>query len=97
MDLLYRRYADPFSFADHMIAGGRFGSFVEFLLKKEAEEKNNAMMWDFFLHKVYDKSFAEFRKEMTDGTSSGDVMGEAEKKAIMARSEGILNGFKPGG
>ncbi len=97
MDLLYRRYADPFSFADHMIAGGRFGSFVEFLLKKEAEEKNNAMLWEFFLHKVHDRSFAEFRKEMEGGTGSKGVMGEAEKKAIMARSEGILNGFRPGG
>ena len=97
MDLLYRRYTSPFSLLDVMIAGGRFGSFARFLLKKEAEEKNEAMMWEFFLHKVYGKSFAEFKEELAGGTGKEDVMSEAEKEKIVARSQSILDGFAPKG
>lgn len=56
MDLLFRRYASPFALLDQMIRVGALGEFVE-LHNEEAREKAT---WEFFLHKVFDKSYQEF-------------------------------------
>ncbi len=93
MDLLHKRYASPFSFLDSLICMGQFAAFAVFLLNKVEEEKSDSMMWDFFLHKVYDKSFVEFKEELSAGTQKNDVMDEAKKEEIIARSEDILQGF----
>lgn len=96
MDLLHKRYASPFPFLDSLIDTGQFACFVVFLLNKVEEEKSDSMMWSFFLHKVYDKSFAEFKEELSAGTEKAGVMDEAKKEEIIARSEDILKGFCPG-
>ncbi|NBJ99243.1 hypothetical protein D5282_18525 [bacterium 1xD8-48] len=93
MDLLHKRYASPFSFLDSLIFTGQFASFVVFLLNKVEEEKSDSMAWEFFLHKVYDKSFSEFKEELSARAEKTGVMDEAKKEEIIARSEDILKGF----
>lgn len=95
MDLLHKRYASPFSYLDSLISNGQFNEFVQFLLNKVSEEKNDAMLWEFFLHKVYDKSFSEWKSELSSERGAADVMDEAKKEEIIARSSAILNGFQP--
>ena len=51
------------------------------------------MAWEFFLHKVYDKSFSEFKEELSARAEKTGVMDEAKKEEIIARSEDILKGF----
>jgi CRISPR/Cas system-associated exonuclease Cas4 (RecB family) len=95
MDLLYKRYASPFSLLDNLIVNEQFNEYVQFLLNKEAEEKNDNMLWEFFLHKVYNKSFNEWKEEIKSKSQSKDAMNEAKKEEIIAKSNAILQGFVP--
>ncbi len=93
MDLLHKRYASPFSFIDILIENAGFYDFVQYLTNKIREEKIEAMEWDFFLHKVYGKSFADWKQEAQNQTTQSEVMTEAKKEEIVLRSNAILNGF----
>lgn len=93
MDLLHKRYASPFSFVDTLIENAGFYDFAQYLTNKVEEEKTEAMEWDFFLHKVYGKSFADWKQEAQNQTAQSEVMTEAKKEEIVSRSNAILNGF----
>lgn len=95
MDLLHKRYASPFSLLDNLIRTEQFSEWVEQFLKKTAEEENDKKEWEFFLHKVWNKSFADWKAEMTAQVSQDDVMDEAKKEEIVSRSNEILNNFVP--
>lgn len=97
MDLLSKRYASPFSLLDNLIQAEQFNEWVEYFLNKQAQEDNDKKMWEFFLHKVFDKSFDEWEKEAKTDQASNivGVMDEAKKEETIKRSEGILNGFNP--
>lgn len=98
MDLLSKRYASPFSLLDNLIHAEQFNEWVEYFLNKQAQEDDDKKMWEFFLHKVHDKSFEEWKSEVKAGVSSGsekDAIDEAKKEEIIKRSENILNGFNP--
>lgn len=87
MDLLYQRYASPFSFIDGMIQTGRFEEFVFEFIKLDNEQKE----WEFYLHKIFDKSFAEFK-------SSVEVHSEPSNEnleTIVQNSNSMLKNFIP--
>lgn len=63
MDLLFKRYASPLLLLDGLIKTGRFSDFVSELVDIHNEETESKSMWEFYLHKVYDKSFSEFMHE----------------------------------
>ena len=93
MDLLHKRYASPFSFVDTLIENAGFYDFAQYLTNKVEEEKTEAMEWDFFLHKVYGKSSADWKQEAQNQAAQSEVMTEAKKEEIVSRSDAILNGF----
>ena len=95
MDLLHKRYASPFSLLDNLIRTEQFSEWVEQFLEKTMEEENNRKDWEFYLHKVWNKSFIDWKNEMTVQTNQGDVMDEAKKEEIVSRSNDILNNFIP--
>lgn len=95
MDLLHKRYASPFSLLDNMICSLQFSDFVEHLLNKAHEEEEDRKLWEFYLAKVHDKSFEEFKQSLKQGAKQGDVMEEAKKEEIITKSTAILNGFQP--
>lgn len=61
MDLLFSRYADPFLFINGMIKSGRFCFFVSSFLKQINGETEEKALWEFYLHRVFEGSFADFR------------------------------------
>lgn len=93
MDLLHKRYASPFSFIDTLIENNGFYDFAQYLINKVEEEKYESMEWEFFLHKVYGKSFADWKQEAQNQETQSEVMTEAKKEEIVSRSNAILNGF----
>lgn len=97
MDLLHQRYASPFSLLDEVIIQCQFNKWVERFLNKTAQEKDDTMLWEFFLHKIYDKSFAEWKAELNGKSPSSQqiAMDEANKEKIIKQSQNILNGFMP--
>lgn len=64
MDWLFARYANPFSFIDGMIRTNRFSEFVSSFVQTIQTEKEDDTSWQFFLHKVMDESYAEFRERL---------------------------------
>lgn len=64
MDLLFVRYADPFSFISGTIRTGRFCDFVTSFINTVREEKEEETMWQYFLHKVMDGSYSDFKERL---------------------------------
>lgn len=89
MDLLFRRYASPFLLLDEVIKNNRLSEFVTEVMKSENERQT----WEFYLHKVSDKSYSDFKESL--GTVEGTVPSEADLEATVKSSENILNNFKP--
>lgn len=84
MDLLFKRYASPFIFMDTLIQSRRFSDFVDEIVERVEDERE----WEFFLHKVFDKSFNDF-KESVKPREPVDV------GTTVQNSFEMLNGFKP--
>ena len=71
MDLLFHRYASPYFLIDQMISVEGFSGFVQELHDRTEEEK----LWEFFLHKVRDKSFEVSKTQIeTTVNNSFDIM-----------------------
>ncbi len=88
MDLLFSKYASPFSFIDPMIQTLRFSEFVDEILTLESEKKE----WEFYLHKVFNKSFDEFKNSMEQPKVSKEQI-----ETTVQNSISILQNFIPEG
>lgn len=88
MDLLFNRYASPFSFIDVLISCGRFSEGISEIYGFLNEEKE----WDFFLHKVFDKSFDDFKSTTL---SKPQEMTSEDFETTVTNSKSILQGFNP--
>ena len=93
MDLLFQKYASPFLFLDEVIRTSRFSDFVITFLDLRAEEKEEKELWEFFLHKVYGKSWNKFVQENTTPKPKPEKIVNVE--ATINKSYVILNGFVP--
>ena len=89
MDLLFTRYASPFVLLDGLIITNSLNSFVDdfFDFVKEDNE------WEFFLHKVYDKSWSDFVKSIKQSENQKPI----DLGATLVKSKNILNNFTPEG
>lgn len=94
MDLLYQRYASPFSFIDGMILTGRFGEFVENFVQTINEEKEEKNTWDFWLHRVWEGSFAEFKERLRIDNENQN-MSKGTIETTVQDSLNILKNFNP--
>ena len=89
MDLLFSKYANPFLFLDGMIKTGRFSEFVIEFMNLNSEKT----MWEYYLHKVYDKSYEDFKRSLlpVQKPTAKDI------KTTVNSSKSILGGFIPNG
>ena len=95
MDLLFKRYASPFSFIDGMMQSGRFDEFVVELIKTVNKEKEDESLWEFYLHKVSSEtSFKEFAEEVKNDNKN-QKMSEQDKASTVNMAMDILNNFIP--
>ena len=60
MDLIFKRYANPYLLIDEMLEIGQFSDFIFEVIKMKDEDEQ----WEFFLHKVMNQSFAGFKNSM---------------------------------
>ena len=93
MDLLFTRYASPFCLIDNLILTHSLNNFIDDFFKFIGEERQDDTKWQFFLHKVFDKSWKEFCEEI-------DSANKAEKidlGATIKKSYDMLNNFTPEG
>ena len=95
MDLLFKRYASPFSFIDGMMQTGRFDEFVVELVNTVNKEKEDVSLWEFYLHKGDpETSFKDFA-EGIEKDSENQKMTEEEKASTVNMAMDILNNFIP--
>ena len=94
MDLLAKRYASPCFFTNGFIQTGRFAEFVDEFAETVTKEENDRKNWEFFLHKVFDGSYAEFIEEMKINERH-QTMSERTIETTVQHSMDILNGFNP--
>lgn len=94
MDLLFKRYADPFIFLDGMIATGRMYEFVREITAIQNKENENNTLWEFFLHKVYDKSYSEFLQENKVQQAQPEES-DIDFETTINSSYSMLQGFCP--
>lgn len=60
------------------------------------ERKNEVEMWDYYLHKVFDDvSFPEFKEKIRTQARKEKGMSKQERELEVAKSQNILNNFKP--
>ena len=94
MDWLFKRYANPFPFMDGMISTGRFEAFVDDFVGTVREEREEQASWEFYLHKVMEGSFVEFRENMKN-EQEHKAMSERAIETAINHSMNILNNFNP--
>lgn len=87
MDLLFVRYASPFVLLDGLILTNSLNNFVDDF----SDFINKDREWEFFLHKVYDKSWSEFSNEMKQSENQKQV----DLGATIVKSKNMLNNFTP--
>ena len=89
MDLLFVRYASPFILLDGFILTNSLNSFVDDFFDFVREDNE----WEFFLHKVYDKSWSEFSNEIVQEENQKPI----DLGATLMKSKNMLNNFTPEG
>ena len=87
MDLLFVRYASPFVLLDGLILTNSLKNFVDDFF----DFINKDREWEFFLHKVYDKSWSEFSNDMKQSENQKPV----DLGATIVKSKNMLNNFTP--
>jgi hypothetical protein len=94
MDLIFKRYQNPFSFLDIYISNNSFGECVEFIHKQSQEEK----WWEMYLATLplNDKSFIDWKAENSKSeTTTNSNITKDDLDTIIENSQNILSGFKP--
>jgi hypothetical protein len=94
MDLLFKRYASPFLFIDGMIRTGRFCSFVEEFCETIMKEKEEQTNWEYFLHKVWEGSFKDFKANIENNRELQNLSKTIIETTVQ-KSMNILNNFNP--
>ncbi len=88
MDLLAKRYANPFVLLDEMISQHRL---LEFVYEINAI-KNEEDLFNVWLYRVWDKPFNEWKESLKTTVKQND---NYNAKATVKNSYDILKGFNP--
>lgn len=94
MDSLFKRYANPFLFMDGMIQTGRFYFFVRSFWKELHEEKDEKTLWEYYIHRVFEGSFEDFRAGIKNDIQNQSMSDQAMETTIR-HSMNILQNFSP--
>ena len=90
MDLLFKRYADPFSLLNGYIQTGRMCDFIQAFLEQKVEDDR----WEFYLHKVWNKSWSEFCESLRI-SQEAQGLSEEDIETTVKKSMDILGNFNP--
>lgn len=88
MDLLFHRYASPFLLLDQIIPSGDLSEFISTVWEVRDEE----MQWQYFLSKVFDKSFEDFKESLKSQTQG---MTKQEIETTIKDSMAMMDSFVP--
>ncbi len=75
-----------------MISAGRLSEFIDEIISIRNEELNEKTAWEYYLHRIYDRSFEDFYNSAEKKESAEVDLNEIE--ATIKRSQEILKSFK---
>ena len=87
-DLIYHRYASPTTLLNEVIAAGQLSEFIHLVIKKREEERD----WEYYLHRVLDKSFNDFVNEMETETQTRQTI---DVETTLQDSISMMTDFSP--
>lgn len=90
MDLLFKRYADPFSLLNSYIQTSRMCEFINIFVQQKIEDDR----YEYWLHKVWDKTYSEFT-EALQITQDLQQMSDVDFETTVKKSMNILENFNP--
>lgn len=93
-DIIFSRYADPYTAMDSMLQVRRFTPFVIEMMERRTE----ARQWEMWLHKVFsEQSFDAWRGVNLLKSYKQPTRQASDKKVaeILADTLSILDGFNP--
>lgn len=77
-----------------MIKGRRFKAFVDDLVNRHNTEEEERTMWEYWLHRIFDKSFADFMSEIKPNNKKAETKQDTtDWTKVVAESRDILNDF----
>ena len=81
---------------DHYVKAGRLCEFLDEIIRIKNNELEDKANWEYFLHKVFDKSYSEFMKEIGKATmpAEPEVMEVEQIETTVKNSMEILESFK---
>lgn len=80
---------------DGMIRCGRLDEFISEVVTLYNEEYKEKTLWEVWLHRVFDKSFAEFMESVEVNQKAAPTQEEVTN--IVLETKAMLNGFAPAG
>lgn len=89
--MLFKRYASPFILLDTLILTNSISDFISDMFKFINEEQEEKTQWEFFLHKVYDKTWKEFIDEISVSKEQKTI----DLGATLKKSKNMLKDFTP--
>lgn len=93
-DLLYKRYSNPEQLLNQMILTDSFDDFIIELVTMHNKEVNEKVNWEFYLHRVFDRSFNDFINGQEENDSAGThEPTKDELEATVQSSMELLKGF----
>lgn len=80
---------------DNMLTAGQLYRFVSEIVKTVNEELEEKALWEFWLHKDWERSWTEFRKSLNDKHNAAPT--QQETLDIVNESMNIMASFRPVG
>lgn len=80
---------------DGMFGTGRLTEFIDGFINTYNEEQEDKTLWEFWLHRVFDKSFADFRATIDGNGHHAEAPTQEDVKNIVSETKSILNNFVP--
>lgn len=74
-----------------MIKTGRLYEFVGEVIDIRNEEKEEAVLWDFWLHKDFERSYLEFLNDTQSNTAEPEQVSKADLTEIVKQSMKIAS------
>ena len=91
MDLIFKRYSNPYMLLNEMILYGKFSKFIDFIVEKET---NDTLFKIYLSNNPYNElSFVDWKDKMLEKDDKKENSKSIE--STVKCSLNILKGFKP--
>lgn len=76
-----------------MLEDGQFDEFISGLIRIRNDEQNEQSAWEYYLHRIYDKSFSEFMESIK--TAPDPEASKSNLEATISNNFEMMENFHP--